>query len=200
MVCPATGATRGVALAHWRLGLLSKRNPKETDIYLVEMLGGVGSAPHRRLRRDHSARARRPLRSDRGARSRVAASARLGCPCTTDGMTITWFFEPVQTDLDELLSGRASPISNACSGHGTDEQRESPTMAMVELLCGCQANGALPGDARPTCDVVIPRGLMVLRGAPGLVPKTGGGTDHWSFSGSPYINAREKLRRVTAVL
>ena len=26
--------------------------------------------------------------------------------CTTDGMTITWFFEPFQTDLDELLSAQ----------------------------------------------------------------------------------------------
>jgi hypothetical protein len=24
--------------------------------------------------------------------------------CTTDGMTITWFFEPFRTDLDEILS------------------------------------------------------------------------------------------------
>jgi hypothetical protein len=26
--------------------------------------------------------------------------------CTTDGMTITWFFEPFQADLDELLSAQ----------------------------------------------------------------------------------------------
>jgi hypothetical protein len=26
--------------------------------------------------------------------------------CTTDGMTITWFFEPYDTDLDELLSAQ----------------------------------------------------------------------------------------------
>jgi hypothetical protein len=26
--------------------------------------------------------------------------------CTTDGMTITWFFEPLQSEIDELLSAQ----------------------------------------------------------------------------------------------
>src|SRR5262245_18380915 len=83
MVRPATGATRGVALAHWRLGLPSKGTPRgERYPPGGVCLGGItGTAPHRRRTIDTTlARACRPVLSaaELGERSRVAASARLG--------------------------------------------------------------------------------------------------------------------------
>jgi hypothetical protein len=99
----------------WHIGdwaCLAKEHPEETDIYLVEYVwegllevrptDAAPSAPPLREPADRFF----PLPSWERGRDWLRQHG-WGFPyCTTDGMTITWFFEPFQTDLDELLSAQ----------------------------------------------------------------------------------------------
>jgi hypothetical protein len=99
----------------WRIGdwaCLAKEHPEETDIYLVEYvweglleLRPTGAAPSSPPLREPADRFF-PLPSWERGREWLRHHG-WGFPyCSTDGMTITWFFEPFQTDLDELLSAQ----------------------------------------------------------------------------------------------
>jgi hypothetical protein len=99
----------------WQTGdwaCLAKDQPEESDIYLVEHVwegllevrstGALASAPPNR----EPAERFFPLPSWERGRTWLRHHG-WGLPyCTTDRMTITWFFEPFQVDLDELLSAQ----------------------------------------------------------------------------------------------
>ena len=99
----------------WHIGdwaCVAKEQPEEGDICLVEHVwegllevrgtGAVPSAPALREPADRFF----PLPSWEQGRAWLRQHG-WGFPyCTTDRMTITWFFEPFQTDLDELLSAQ----------------------------------------------------------------------------------------------
>jgi hypothetical protein len=99
----------------WQRGdwaCLAKEQPEEGDIYLVEYVweGLLEIRSHAALPTDPPFRqpADRffPLPSWERGRAWLRSHG-WGCPyCTTDGMMITWFFEPYQSDLDELLSAQ----------------------------------------------------------------------------------------------
>lgn len=97
----------------WHIGdwaCLAKEQPEESDIYLVEHVWEgllevrpIGAAPSALPLREPAERFF-PLPSWERGRTWLRTHG-WGFPyCTTDRMTITWFFEPFQTDLDELLS------------------------------------------------------------------------------------------------
>ncbi len=100
---------------HWQIGdwgCLAGEQPEESDIHLVEyvwegllevrlLAAAPSDGPHRA-----STDRFFPLPSWERGRAWLRGHG-WGFPyCTTDGMTITWFFEPFQTDLDELLSAQ----------------------------------------------------------------------------------------------
>ena len=99
----------------WQMGdwaCLAKEQPEERDVYLVEYVweGLLEFRSRTALPTDPPLRqpADRffPLPSWERGRAWLRSRG-WGCPyCTTDGMTITWFFEPYQSDLDELLSAQ----------------------------------------------------------------------------------------------
>ncbi len=96
----------------WHIGdwaCLAREHPEERDVYLVEYawegLLEVRSpvAPPTEPPRREPAERFFPLPSWERGRAWLRSHG-WGFPyCTTDGMTITWFFEPYQTELDELL-------------------------------------------------------------------------------------------------
>ncbi|MBI3328499.1 MAG: hypothetical protein HYZ81_17575 [Nitrospinae bacterium] len=98
---------------HWQIGdwaCLAREHPEESDIRLVEYVweGLLEVRPLHASPSDPPQRERAgrffPLPSWERGRAWLRSHG-WGFPhCTTDGMTITWFFEPFQTDLDELLS------------------------------------------------------------------------------------------------
>jgi hypothetical protein len=99
----------------WQMGdwaCLAKEQPEESDIVLVEHVWegllevrSSGAAPSAPLLRESADRFF-PLPSWEQGRIWLRHRG-WGFPyCTTDRMTITWFFEPFQTDLDELLSAQ----------------------------------------------------------------------------------------------
>jgi hypothetical protein len=100
---------------HWQVGdwaCVIKEPPEEGDIRLVvEVWEGLLSlCPPAALAADaplwENAARFFPLPSWERGRAWLRSHG-WGFPhCTTDGMTITWFFEPFQTDLDELLSAQ----------------------------------------------------------------------------------------------
>ena len=100
---------------HWQIGdwaCLARENPGEHDIHLVEyvwegllelrpLTGAPSGEPHRATTEGFF-----PLPSWERGRAWLRGHG-WGFPyCTADGMTITWFFEPFQSDLDELLSAQ----------------------------------------------------------------------------------------------
>jgi hypothetical protein len=99
----------------WHIGdwaCLAKEQPEESDIYLVEYaweglleVRPTGAVPSALPLREPADRFF-PLPSWERGRTWLRSHG-WGFPyCTTDRMTITWFFEPFQTDLDELLSAQ----------------------------------------------------------------------------------------------
>jgi hypothetical protein len=99
----------------WRTGdwaCLAKEQPEESDIHLVEYVWegllevrSTGAAPAAPPSREPAERFF-PLPSWERGRTWLHNHG-WGQPyCTTDRMTITWFFEPFQADLDELLSAQ----------------------------------------------------------------------------------------------
>jgi hypothetical protein len=99
----------------WHLGdwaCLAKEHPEESDIYLVEYaweglleVRSIDAAPSAPPIREPAERFF-PLPSWERGRTWLRHHG-WGFPyCTTDRMTITWFFEPFQTDLDELVSAQ----------------------------------------------------------------------------------------------
>jgi hypothetical protein len=99
----------------WAMGdwaCLAKDPPDERDIHLVEYVWEgilevrpITAPPAAPLLREPVERFF-PLPSWERGRTWLRSHG-WGFPsCTTDGMTITWFFEPFQTDLDELLSAQ----------------------------------------------------------------------------------------------
>jgi hypothetical protein len=99
----------------WQIGdwaCLVKDPPVEQDIFLVEYvwegllevrpIEGSASPPPLRQPAEYFF----PLPSWERGRAWLRQHG-WGLPyCTTDRMTITWFFEPFQADLDELLSAQ----------------------------------------------------------------------------------------------
>jgi hypothetical protein len=99
----------------WQMGdwaCPAKEQPEESDIYLVEYvwegllevrsLTALPTEPPVRQPTDRFF----PLPSWERGRAWLRSRG-WGFPyCTTDRMTITWFFEPFQTDLDELVSAQ----------------------------------------------------------------------------------------------
>ena len=99
----------------WHIGdwaCLTKEHPDERDICLVEYVWEgllevrvTGAAPLDPPLREPAERFF-PLPSWERGRDWLRHHG-WGFPyCTTDRMTITWFFEPFETDLDELLSAQ----------------------------------------------------------------------------------------------
>jgi hypothetical protein len=99
----------------WQVGdwaCLAREQPEEGDVYLVEYVWegllevrSPVAAPTDLPRREPAERFF-PLPSWERGRAWLRSHG-WGFPyCTTDGMTITWFFEPYHTDLDELLSAQ----------------------------------------------------------------------------------------------
>jgi hypothetical protein len=99
----------------WQMGdwaCLAKEQPEESDIYLVEYawdglleVRSPGAPPSESPLRQPADRFF-PLPTWERGRNWLRQHG-WGFPyCTTDGMTITWFFEPFETDLDELLSAQ----------------------------------------------------------------------------------------------
>jgi len=93
-------------------GCLAREHPEERDIRLVEYVweGLLEVRPPDASPTDPPQRAPAecffPLPSWEHGRAWLRTHG-WGFPhCTTDGMTITWFFEPFQTELDELLSAQ----------------------------------------------------------------------------------------------
>jgi hypothetical protein len=99
----------------WRIGdwaCVAQEPPDESQIYLVEYvwegLLEVRSplAPPTEPPRREPADRFFPLPSWERGRAWLRSHG-WGFPaCTTDRMTITWFFEPFQSDVDELLSAQ----------------------------------------------------------------------------------------------
>jgi hypothetical protein len=99
----------------WQMGdwvCLAKEQPEESAIYLVEYVweGLLEVRSLMALPTDPSLRQPAahffPLPSWERGRAWLRSHG-WGFPyCTTDRMTITWFFEPFQTDLDELVSAQ----------------------------------------------------------------------------------------------
>lgn len=100
---------------HWQIGdwaCFIKEQPEERDIRLVADVweGLLKVCPPGALPADppqwESADRFFPLPSWERGRAWLRSHG-WGFPsCTADGMTITWFFEPFHTDLDELLSAQ----------------------------------------------------------------------------------------------
>lgn len=99
----------------WHIGdwaCLTKEHPEECDICLVEHVWEgllevrvAGASPLDPPLRELAERFF-PLPSWERGRAWLRHHG-WGFPyCTTDRMTITWFFEPFETDLDELLSAQ----------------------------------------------------------------------------------------------
>jgi hypothetical protein len=99
----------------WQMGdwaCLAKEQPGESDLHLVEYVWdgllevrAIDGAPADPPRRQPAERFF-PLPSWEQGRTWLRNHGWGSPSCTTDGMTITWFFEPFQTDLDELLSAQ----------------------------------------------------------------------------------------------
>jgi hypothetical protein len=99
----------------WHIGdwaCLVQDTPEERDIALVEYVWegllevrSLSALPTEPPRREPAERFF-PLPSWERGRAWLRSHG-WGLPyCTTDGMTITWFFEPYDTDLDELLTAQ----------------------------------------------------------------------------------------------
>ena len=101
----------------WQIGdwaCLVQESPEERDMYLVEYVWegllevrSPTAAPTHLPQRQPAERFF-PLPSWERGRAWLRSHG-WGLPyCTTDGVTITWFFEPYHTDLDELLSAQGA--------------------------------------------------------------------------------------------
>jgi len=99
----------------WQVGdwaCLAREHPEERDIRLVEYVWegilevrALEASPADGPQRERSEHFF-PLPSWERGRAWLRSQG-WGFPhCTTDGMTITWFFEPFHTELDELLSAQ----------------------------------------------------------------------------------------------
>ena len=99
----------------WQVGdwaCVAREHPEESDIRLVGYVWegilevrALDASPSDAPQRERAERFF-PLPSWEHGRAWLRGQG-WGFPhCTTDGMTITWFFEPFQTELDELLSAQ----------------------------------------------------------------------------------------------
>jgi hypothetical protein len=201
MVCPATGATRGVALAYWRLGLPRKGTPRG-DRYPP---GGVCLGGLLELRPAGRAvdTAPAPSLPTVSFRSRVGGEAvrgcvsMVGCAMLHDRWNdLTWFFEPFQTDLDELLSAQGlTDLECLYAVMLQIQERETRSKGAGRTLCGYLTKTAL-GRCPQHCDVMSPTLALWCFGEYGLPSlKTGAGNDRTDPSSVPI---HQRLRKIEA--